>query len=89
MRVNLRQARRVVVGVIGATVVLLGGALLVLPGPGLLVVLIGLAILSSEFVWARKWLETVRERVESATGRRRAPPDSKREDPTERQDSRD
>ena len=46
-------ARKIVVSVIGGTVVLFGIALLVLPGPGLVVIPIGLLIMASEFAWAR------------------------------------
>lgn len=55
-----RRARRIVIFVIGATVVLLGVALLVLPGPGIVVMVLGLAILATEFVWARVWLKRLR-----------------------------
>jgi tellurite resistance protein TerC len=55
-----RNARRVVVGIVGGTVLLLGIALVVLPGPAFVVIPIGLAILSIEFAWARSWLERVR-----------------------------
>lgn len=57
---TLRWAKRVVIIVIGATVVLLGVALLVLPGPGTLVILGGLAILATEVVWARRLLRKAR-----------------------------
>ena len=56
----LRAAWRVVVGIVGATVLALGLAMLVLPGPGLLVIPFGLAILATEFVWARRWLQKIR-----------------------------
>jgi Putative transmembrane protein (PGPGW) len=46
--------RKAVVGGIGATVLLIGVALLVLPGPAVIVIPIGLAILASEFIWARR-----------------------------------
>ncbi len=58
---TLRRARRVVIAVIGATLVAIGVAMLVLPGPGLLVIGLGLAALSTEFVWARRWLSRVKE----------------------------
>ena len=48
-------ARKIVVGVIGTTIVLLGIVMLVAPGPGTVVIPIGLLILASEFAWAR-WL---------------------------------
>lgn len=47
--------RRVVVSVIGGTILLLGLAMLVLPGPGWLTIFAGLGILATEFAWAR-WL---------------------------------
>jgi Putative transmembrane protein (PGPGW) len=58
---SARTARRIVVAVVGATVLLLGVALLVLPGPALVVIPIGLAILGAEFAWARHWLRRLRE----------------------------
>jgi uncharacterized protein (TIGR02611 family) len=50
---NWPIARKIVVGVIGGTIVLFGIALLFLPGPGLVVIPIGLVVLASEFAWAR------------------------------------
>jgi tellurite resistance protein TerC len=52
----------------GATLIAIGLALLFLPGPGLVVIAVGLALLSSEFVWARRWLARVREKIEQARG---------------------
>jgi uncharacterized protein (TIGR02611 family) len=60
---TLRMVRKLVVLVLGGTVVLLGVALIVLPGPAFLVIPAGLAILATEFVWARRLLRKVRERV--------------------------
>ena len=67
-RWTLRRARRAAVAVVGGTVLLLGAALLVLPGPAFLVIPIGLGILGLEFAWARRWLRKVRERAQSAIG---------------------
>ena len=64
--VSLRQARRVVVLTVGSTVLTLGVAMLVLPGPGILVTWGGLAILAVEFVWARRWLARVKDVYEHA-----------------------
>ena len=50
---SLRKVRRLTIAVIGFTVLLIGIALLVLPGPAIIVIPIGLTILASEFVWAR------------------------------------
>jgi uncharacterized protein (TIGR02611 family) len=58
----LRQARKAVVLVIGGTFILFGVAMLVLPGPGILTIALGLAVLATEFVWARRWLKRLREK---------------------------
>jgi len=61
----LRQARRLVVLVVGFTVLLIGAAMLVLPGPAVVVIPIGLAILATEYVWAGRLLH----RMKQAAGR--------------------
>lgn len=58
---NIKIVRRVIVSVIGATVLLIGVALLVLPGPAFIVIPVGLAILATEYAWARRWLKKARE----------------------------
>ena len=72
----LKQAKRLIVFVVGATVVLLGVIMLVTPGQGVLTILAGLAILATEFVWARHLLKRVREQAGEAVRRIRgdAPP---------------
>ena len=57
---NIKVVRRVIISVVGATVLLIGVALLFLPGPAFIVIPIGLAILASEYAWARRWLKKVR-----------------------------
>ena len=59
----LKYARRIVVAVIGGTVVLVGVAMIVLPGPAIVVIPAGLAILGTEFVWARRLLQRLKERA--------------------------
>ena len=59
---SYRWARRIAVAVVGGTVLAIGVALIVLPGPALVVIPIGLAILSAEFAWARFWLRKVKRR---------------------------
>ena len=65
-RLTLATARKLVVLTLGGTIVALGLALLVLPGPGLLVVGIGVALLATEFVWARRLLARLRSRARAA-----------------------
>jgi tellurite resistance protein TerC len=59
----LRRARRVVVAVIGGTLLLVGIAMLVLPGPALIVIPAALALLATEFMWARRLLRRVKDSV--------------------------
>ncbi|MBT8081544.1 MAG: PGPGW domain-containing protein [Gammaproteobacteria bacterium] len=58
-----KAARRIVIGVVGATVLIIGVIMLVTPGPALVVIPVGLAILSIEFTWARHWLRRLRESI--------------------------
>lgn len=58
-----KAARRITVGVVGATVLLIGIVMIVTPGPAIVVIPVGLAILSIEFAWARMWLKRLRESI--------------------------
>jgi len=51
---TFKQAKRLIKVVIGFTILLFGIALIVLPGPAVVVIPIGLGILATEFVWARR-----------------------------------
>lgn len=66
VRVTYKVARRIVVALVGFTVLLIGVALLVLPGPAFVVIPIGLGILGLEFAWARRWLRTAKEKGTAA-----------------------
>jgi tellurite resistance protein TerC len=57
---NTKVVRRVIVSVVGATILLIGIALLVLPGPAFVVIPVGLATLATEYAWARRWLKKAR-----------------------------
>jgi uncharacterized protein (TIGR02611 family) len=57
LRVIVRSTKRLAILVAGATVMGAGIAMLVLPGPGVLVIIVGLAILASEFAWAERALD--------------------------------
>ncbi len=56
-------AYRVIVAVIGTAIVIMGLAAVPLPGPGWLVVFIGLGVLASEFAWAARLLEYAKKKV--------------------------
>ena len=53
--------RRIWRSIIGFTVLGIGIALLVLPGPAILVIPIGLAILATEYAWARRYLSKFKQ----------------------------
>lgn len=53
----LALAYRILVGVVGTVVMVVGLALVPLPGPGWLIVFLGLGILATEFEWAERLLD--------------------------------
>lgn len=61
--------RRLIIGVIGGTVLLIGVAMVVLPGPAIIVIPLGLAILGTEFIWAKRLLHKSRGVIRSAKRR--------------------
>ena len=69
-----RQARKVVIAVVGTTVLLIGIVMIIGPGPATIVIPIGLAILATEFVWAKRWLRYTKRRLQDLT-QRPSPPD--------------
>ena len=72
---TLEQGKRLVKIVVGFTILVLGVAMLVLPGPGILAICGGLALLSAEFVWARRLLDRLKHqarRIGDTVRRRRS-----------------
>ena len=63
-----KRARKTVVLILGSTLLVVGAVLLILPGPGLVVIALALALLATEFYWARRWLARVRERLNGIGG---------------------
>ncbi len=61
---TVRQAKRLIIAIIGFTVLGIGVALIVLPGPAFIVIPIGLGILATEFIWARILLKKVKTRFQ-------------------------
>ncbi len=55
--------RRIVISIVGASVLLLGIVMILTPGPAIVMIPLGLAILAIEFVWARRWLSQLREMI--------------------------
>ena len=67
-----KAARRIAIAIVGGTVVVLGIIMIVTPGPGLLGIAVGLAILGAEFAWARIWLKRLRETISNGLANNRA-----------------
>lgn len=80
--IKFTRLRRAVVAVIGFTVLLIGLAMVVLPGPAVVVIPLGLAILATEFVWAKRLLEKARATI-ARKGRRKKEPSNALEDQIE------
>lgn len=62
-RPRLRSAYRAAVGLLGGFIAVIGLALVPLPGPGWLVVFLGLAILGTEFAWAQRLAAFVKRQL--------------------------
>ena len=58
-----RVAKRIAIAVVGGTVLLVGIAMIILPGPAFIVIPVGLGILSLEFAWARSWLGKIKAKA--------------------------
>ena len=63
IRMTYRLARRLVIAVVGSTVLIVGIVMIVTPGPALIVIPLGLGILAAEFAWARIFLKRVRRHI--------------------------
>lgn len=79
----VRHTKKVIVTVVGLTIVAAGLAMLVLPGPGWIAIVAGLALLATEYVWARRLLEKAKEQaskgakaINSGLRRKKAPSES-------------
>ena len=62
----LALTTKIVVGVVGTAVLLVGVVMLVTPGPAFVLIPLGLAILATEFAWAHRWLEKARDAARRA-----------------------
>ena len=63
--IALRLAKRIVISIVGFTVLAIGIAMIALPGPAFIVIPAGLGILGLEFAWARRWLQKVKDKAEA------------------------
>ena len=62
-----KQIRKLVIFLIGISIVLIGCVLFFTPGPAIIVIPVGLAVLATEFIWAKKLLKKFKETTLSIT----------------------
>ena len=61
---TLRQTKRLIIIVIGFSILLIGIAMIVLPGPAFIVIPLGLGILATELLWARRILNKIKSKFQ-------------------------
>lgn len=62
-----KYARKIVIGLVGTALIILGIVLIPLPGPGFLVIFAGLFVLSLEFEWVKPHVERAKKQVRKIT----------------------
>lgn len=65
---TVEQVRRLFRILGGFTLLLIGIVMLVTPGPGWLVIFLGLGLLAAEFVWARRLMDRIKRQGERVRG---------------------
>lgn len=65
-RFMMRNGKRIAVTLAGLVLLAAGLAMMVLPGPGILVILAGLAVLATEYVWAQRMLNYAKDKAKQA-----------------------
>jgi len=68
------SGKRIAVSVIGFALIAVGLVMLVVPGPGLLAIIAGLAVLATEYTWARRVLDETKRRSRGVAKRFRSKP---------------
>jgi uncharacterized protein (TIGR02611 family) len=66
IRFMLRNGKRIAITIVGVVLVLGGLVLLVLPGPGVVLLIAGLAVLATEYVWAQRMLNYAKRKATQA-----------------------
>lgn len=72
IHITYKLARRIAVTIAGITILLLGLVMLVTPGPAVIFIPLGLAVLGLEFAWARAWLHRLRRAISNGSAGKRA-----------------
>ena len=66
------KTKKIAIGIAGGFVLFIGVLMIVLPGPAFIVIPAGLAILATEFEWARRWLHKMRDYIHNKRESHRA-----------------
>jgi len=66
VRFIMQNGKRIAVTIVGGVLLLAGVVCLVLPGPGIVLILAGLAVLASEYVWAEMLLNYAKDKANRA-----------------------
>lgn len=72
--ISWRSLKKLIVIVIGPLLILLGILLLVLPGPGIVLIIAGIALLGTEYHWARRLMGPVKRWVDRRKGNKPVEP---------------
>jgi tellurite resistance protein TerC len=60
---TIKQLKRLFIAIVGSTILLIGILLIVLPGPAFIIIPLGLSILASEFLWAKRLMDRLKEKL--------------------------
>lgn len=61
--VMLKKVKKLIVAVIGFTILFIGIIVIFTPGPAIVIIPVGLAVLATEFVWAEKLLQRFKNKI--------------------------
>jgi uncharacterized protein (TIGR02611 family) len=86
---KLKQStRKLLISLVGFPIIIIGIILIPLPGPGILVVILGLFILSLEFEWAKRYLESAKDFQRKAVEKARAQKERAKKDYTDEKNTK-
>ncbi|OGU64881.1 MAG: hypothetical protein A2499_15460 [Stygiobacter sp. RIFOXYC12_FULL_38_8] len=68
---SLKQLKRILIAIIGGTIVVIGLFMIVLPGPAFIVIPLGLSILATEFIWAKKMIARFKDQFDKLRNKKK------------------
>jgi tellurite resistance protein TerC len=71
-KITYDVARRIAILAVGSTILAVGIVMIVVPGPAIIVIPVGLTVLGIEFAWARIWLRKLREGISAQNAKSRS-----------------